>query len=290
MTQGDPPPQRIENGRQGGQFGGEITRTRPPPRRRAGAVPNLREPATDARETWDAGLRTSSEGRRSADHGANPAPGGPGPARRIRSPRTAQARDVRAQECPRPLQRTLRGARAGGMPRQSRPIEAVARCRGASRSSLRTSRAFVHRRLRSRPRSRTSGRPSVDAGPQSGFHDDLEHRPAPSARGTFPATCRAPRPQIASRFGRPDGAWWPRTRDLARELGELADVIDPLRAGRLHARGRQSPPLAARPARCRRRQWSRGGRRPFRRGAQSAQDSAGVLHLGPLGSPSWCRP
>ncbi|MBQ1092646.1 DUF5994 family protein [Streptomyces sp. B93] len=32
----------------------------------------------------------------------------------------------------------------------------------------------------------------------------------------------------ASRFGRPDGAWWPRTRDLARELGELADVIDPL--------------------------------------------------------------
>ncbi|MFI5567729.1 DUF5994 family protein [Streptomyces sp. NPDC051740] len=32
----------------------------------------------------------------------------------------------------------------------------------------------------------------------------------------------------ASRFGRPDGAWWPRSRDLARELGELADVIDPL--------------------------------------------------------------
>ncbi|MDT0405776.1 MULTISPECIES: DUF5994 family protein [Streptomyces] len=32
----------------------------------------------------------------------------------------------------------------------------------------------------------------------------------------------------ASCFGRPDGAWWPRTRDLARELGELADVIDPL--------------------------------------------------------------
>ncbi|WP_309061297.1 DUF5994 family protein [Streptomyces sp.] len=32
----------------------------------------------------------------------------------------------------------------------------------------------------------------------------------------------------ASRFRRPDGAWWPRTRDLARELGELADVIDPL--------------------------------------------------------------
>lgn len=32
----------------------------------------------------------------------------------------------------------------------------------------------------------------------------------------------------ASRFGRPDGAWWPRTRDLARELVELADVIDPL--------------------------------------------------------------
>ncbi|MGW6291185.1 DUF5994 family protein [Streptomyces sp. NPDC055058] len=32
----------------------------------------------------------------------------------------------------------------------------------------------------------------------------------------------------ASRFGRPDGAWWPRTRGLAQELGELADVIDPL--------------------------------------------------------------
>ncbi|MFJ4487093.1 DUF5994 family protein [Streptomyces longwoodensis] len=30
------------------------------------------------------------------------------------------------------------------------------------------------------------------------------------------------------RLGRPDGIWWPRTRDLARELGELADVIDPL--------------------------------------------------------------
>ncbi|MBQ0827497.1 DUF5994 family protein [Streptomyces tagetis] len=26
----------------------------------------------------------------------------------------------------------------------------------------------------------------------------------------------------------PDGAWWPRTRDLARELCELADVLDPL--------------------------------------------------------------
>ncbi|WUK64298.1 DUF5994 family protein [Streptomyces coelicoflavus] len=26
----------------------------------------------------------------------------------------------------------------------------------------------------------------------------------------------------------PDGAWWPRTRDLAYELGELSDVLDPL--------------------------------------------------------------
>ncbi|MFF8095513.1 DUF5994 family protein [Streptomyces sp. NPDC016675] len=47
---------------------------------------------------------------------------------------------------------------------------------------------------------------------------------------TEPFRPRAARLVLGStnRFGRPDGAWWPRTRDLARELGELADVIDPL--------------------------------------------------------------
>ena len=52
-------------------------------------------------------------------------------------------------------------------------------------------------------------------------------RPRPQAVPFRPRTARLVLGP-ASRFGRPDGAWWPRTRDLARELGELADVIDPL--------------------------------------------------------------
>jgi hypothetical protein len=37
------------------------------------------------------------------------------------------------------------------------------------------------------------------------------------------------RPEDASAgHGGPDGVWWPRSRDLPRELSALADVLDPL--------------------------------------------------------------
>lgn len=49
------------------------------------------------------------------------------------------------------------------------------------------------------------------------------------------APFRAPTVRLALRPGSParghsdlDGAWWPRSRDLASELSTLADVLDPL--------------------------------------------------------------
>ncbi|CAM5501778.1 hypothetical protein SVIOM342S_08762 [Streptomyces violaceorubidus] len=93
----------------------------------------------------------------------------------------------------------------------------------------------------------------------------------------------------ASRFGRPDGAWWPRTRDLARELGELADVIDPLRGRLAH--------VAVNP-----RHWQlvphgvvvvNGHEVAVDRFAEVLNPHRillGVLFLGPLGSPRGAAP
>jgi hypothetical protein len=54
-----------------------------------------------------------------------------------------------------------------------------------------------------------------------------DHTPLRMAPFRVPTTRLALKPMSAS-GGSPDGAWWPRSRDLPGELSALAEVLDPL--------------------------------------------------------------
>lgn len=73
----------------------------------------------------------------------------------------------------------------------------------------------------------TSQLPS-DSCLETGSRHVRDHQPAPTAAH---GPRRTGRPPLAESPGHPrgllDGAWWPRSRDLLRELPDLTDVLDP---------------------------------------------------------------
>ena len=131
-------------------------------------------------------------------HGVSPV-GSAYSSRRPSGPYAEGRQDVLEGPDTRPVWRT-RSGRAGVQP--MRPMPLVRAHRGVARDveGFRAPAPPVpssithHRALRRSTRARSQA-----------FHHDLEHHSAASARGTVPATCRAPRPRIRRPFRGTDG-------------------------------------------------------------------------------------